>query len=311
LAAGLLAIASSAGAVTFTQFTSVNLGGDDAPCWAMDGNSVFYSSRATGFPYIFRKNLGDPMNTSGTRLTSGTTDEYQVAVAGDGAYVMIVEGDSLASRHLWRCPAAGGSPHTKVTFGPYYYLDPDWTGASPGLVAFATDRGGAGYQIWTLVPNGILPATSFTPVTGPGYSDQHPSFSPDGQRIVFSSNRGGGTQLFVSTWSGSSWGAPVQLSTGGGSKTSPCWSPNGMHIAYEVSSGGNSELWVMESNGTNARLVTSTGTYDARPCWSPEGDRLAFVSDRASGANYIWLAEAMSTPTVNQTWGRLKDLYRH
>ncbi len=307
-----LAAAGAVGAVTFTQFTSVNLGGDDAPCWSTDGGSVFYSSRATGFPYVFRKNIGDPVGTSGTRLTSGTTDEYQVTVAADGAYVMMVEGDSLSSRHLWRCPAAGGAPHTKVTYGPYYDIDPDWYGSGPGLVAFATNRGGAGYQIWTLVPNGTLAALIFTAVTDPGFTDTHPSFSPSGQQIVFSSTRGGGTQLFVSTWNGSSWDAPVQLTSGGGTKTNPCWSPNGLHIAYEVTSGGNSELWVMESNGTNPRLVTATGTYDARPCWSPEGDRLAFVSDRSStNHNYIWIADAMSTPTVNQTWGRLKGLYRH
>jgi len=191
--------ARPAGAMTFTQFTSSNLGGDDAPCWSMDGGAVFYSSRVTGFPYIYRKNLGDPVGTSGTRLTSGTTEEYEVTVSADGAYAIMVEGDSLASRHLWRCPATGGAPHTKVTYGPFYDLDPDWFGSGTGLVAFATNRGGAGYQIWTLVPNGTLAATTLTAVTGPGYNDMHPSFSPSGQQIVFASNRSGGSQLFVST----------------------------------------------------------------------------------------------------------------
>jgi len=308
-ALAVCAAPGAARAVTFTQFTSVNLGGDDAPCWTTDGGAVFYSSRAVGFPYIFRKNLGDPLGSSGTRLTSGTTDEYQVTASADGAYVMICEGDSLSSRHLWRCPATGGAPHTKVTYGPYFYIDPDWYGSSPGLVAFATNRGGAGFQIWTLVPNGTLAATAFTAVTGPGFNDFHPSFSPTGQQIVFASNRGGGAQLFVSTWTGSSWGAPAQLTSGAGTKASPCWSPNGRHIAYEVTSGGNAELWVVESNGTNARLVTSTGTYDARPCWSPDGNQLAYVSDR-SGAKYIWIAGDMVTPALSQTWGKLKDKYR-
>jgi Tol biopolymer transport system component len=309
--ATLVACASpgAARAVTFTQFTSSNLGGDDAPCWSMDGGAVFYSSRVTGFPYIYRKNLGDPVGSSGTRLTSGTTDEYQVTVSADGAYAIMCEGDSLSSRHLWRCPATGGAPLTKVTYGPFFYVDPDWFGSGTGLVAFSTNRGGAGFQIWTLVPNGTLPALTYTPVTGPGFNDMHPSFSPTGQQIVFASNRSGGSQLFVTTWSGSSWGAPAQLTSGGGTKANPCWSPNGLHIAYEVTSGGNAELWVVESNGTNARIVTTAGSYDARPCWSPDGNQLAFVSDR-SGAKYIWIAGEMSTPAANQTWGRLKDMYR-
>ena len=304
-----LPIRPADGAVSCTQFTAVNLGGDDAPCWSRDGNSVFYSSRATGFPYIFRKDIGTPMNTSGTRMTSWTFDEYQVAVASDDSYIMMCVGDSVNSRHLYRCPATGGVPLTKVTFGPYYYVDPDWYGAGSGMIAFASNRGGAGYQIWTLVPNGTLPAITFTQVTDAGHNDFHPSFSPDGQKIVFASDRGAGTQLFVTSWGGSSWGAPVALTSGGGTKARPSWSPNGMHIAYEVTSGSSSELWVVESNGTNPRLITSTGTYDARPCWAPDGDGLAFVSDR-SGAQYIWLANGMTTPAEPETWGRVKDRYR-
>ena len=298
-----------AGAVTFTQFTSQNLGGDDAPCWATDGGSVLYSSRVSGFPYIYRKNIGDPVSATGARLTTGTIDEYQVTVSADGAYALICRGDSLNSRHLWRCPATGGAPITQVTYGPFYDVDPDWYGSGTGQVAFSTNRGGAGYQVWTLVPNGALPAVTYEAVTGPGFNDFHPSFSPAGDQIVFSSDRSGGTQLFVSTRTGAGWGAPVKLTSGAGSKTNPCWSPNGFHIAYEISSGSSSELWVIDSNGTNPRLVTSTGTYDARPCWSPDGDRLAFVSDR-SGAKYIWLAEAMSTPAASRSWGFVKDLYR-
>jgi TolB protein len=196
-----------------------------------------------------------------------------------------------------------------VTAGPFYDVDPDWYGAGPGVVAFASNRGGAGFQIFTLVPNGTLPATAITQVTDAGHNDTQPSFSPDGQKIVFSSDRGSGTQLFVTTWNGSSWGLPVQLSTGAGNKTSPSWSPNGLHVAYEVSSGANSEIWVMESDGSNPRVVTTAGSYDARPGWAPDSDALAFVSDR-SGAKSIWLATGMSTPAANETWGRLKDRYR-
>ena len=69
----VLMLVSPAGAVTFTQFTSANLGGDDAPCWTMDGSAVFYSSRVFGLPYIYRKQLGDAMGSSGTRVTAGAT----------------------------------------------------------------------------------------------------------------------------------------------------------------------------------------------------------------------------------------------
>jgi Tol biopolymer transport system component len=296
-------------ALSYSQFTSLNLGGDDAPVWSHDGTAVYYGTRATGFPYIFRKDVGAPMNTTGARLTNWTFDEYQAAVSSDDAWVMLCVGDSLSARHLYRCPGAGGSPLTKVTYGPFFDIDPDWYGSSTGMVAFASNRGGAGFQIFTLVPNGTLPALQITQVTDAGHNDFHPSFSPDGTQIVFASDRGGGTQLFVTTWNGSAWGAPVQLTTGNGAKGAPDWSANGFHIVYEVTNGSNAEVWVVESNGTNPRMVTGAGTYDARPGWANDGNRLAFVSDR-SGAKYIWLADGLSTPSAPDTWGRVKALYR-
>jgi len=309
--AGLVPAARPASAaLSYQQFTSLNLGGDDAPVWAHDGSAVYYSSRAVGFPYVFRKTLGTPMDQTGTRLTGGSFDEYQVTVSADDQWAVLCVGDSLASRHLYRCPGTGGPPLTKVTYGPFYDIDPDWSSGATSVVAFASNRGGAGYQVWTVVPNGTLPAEVYTQVTDAGHADSHPSFSPDGQKIVFSSDRSGGSQLFTVTWNGSSWGAPAQLTTGNSEKARPDWSADGMHIAYEVATNhGGTEIWMVDGDGSNARLVTSGGSYDARPGWSSDGNKLAFVSDR-SGAKYIWLADGMTTPTASDTWGRIKALYR-
>ena len=313
LLAAFMCMAGPAGAaplaLSYQQFTSLNLGGDDAPVWSHDGTAVYYSTRATGFPYVFRKTIGSPMNTTGARLTNWTFDEYQAAISADDQWVLLCVGDTVNARHLWRCPSTGGDPLTKVTYGPFYDVDPDWIGSGNGMVAFASNRGGAGFQIWTLVPNGILPGGQLTQVTDAGHNDAHPSFSPDGTKIVFSSDRGSGTQLFVTTWNGSAWGAPIQLTTGGNAKQDPDWSADGMYLAYSVTTNNGTEVWIVQSDGTGAQLVTAAGSYDARPSWSSDGNHLAFVSDR-SGAKYIWLADGLYTPTASDTWGRVKALYR-
>lgn len=52
------------------------------------------------------------------------------------------------------------------------------------------------------------------PFCSPEYSVQHAVFTPDGKKIVFSSNMPGGFggfDLYTSTWNGTSWGNPVLL----------------------------------------------------------------------------------------------------
>jgi Tol biopolymer transport system component len=253
------------------------------------------------------------MGTTGARLTNWSFDEYQATVSADDQWVVLCVGDSLSSRHLYRCPSTGGPPLTQVTYGPFYDLDPDWSTGTSGVVAFASNRGGSGFQIWTVAPNGTLPAEVYAQVTDAGHNDSHPSFSPDGQQIVFASDRAGTSQLFTVTWNGSSWGAPVPLTTGGSAKSCPDWSADGQYIAYEVATGGGGgggiEIWLIHFDGTNAKLVTSGGSYDAKPAWANDGNKLAFVSDR-SGAKYIWLADGLTTPTAPESWGRIKALYR-
>ncbi len=309
----VLGVRRADAAMSFAQFTNQNLGGDSAPAWSSDGGFVYYSTRATGFPYIFRKATNAPLTDLGTRLTSWLNDEYSVTLCKDGLYAMIETADSLGARHLYRCPATGGAPLTKVTYGPHLDMQPSWWGSGATQeVAFSTDRGGAGYQIWTIVPNGTLPASVYTPVTGPGFNDFHPSFSPDGQKIVFSSDRAGGNQLFVCTRTAGGWSAPAVLTTGAGAKLDPAWSPNGLHIAYSVVSTGHTvstQTWIINADGSGAQLVTAAGSYDAQPSWAPSDNQLAFVSDQ-SGAKYIWLATGLSTPAATSTWGRLKGLYR-
>ncbi len=304
--------AYAAAAASYAQFTSLNLGGDNTPSWSSDGQYVFYSTRVTGLPYIYRKASAAPMNQSGTRLTAWEIEEFSASASSDGAWVVMEVRDTLSVSHLWRCPSAGGAPLTKMTHGPYADLHPQWWGTGPAQeIAFATSRGGAGYQIATLVPNGTQLATALTQVTGPGFEDLNPCWSPDGQQIVFSSNRAGAKQLFVVTREGAGWGAPVQLTSGGGGdKTNPAVSPSGLSIAYQRLGIGGTTLWIIDADGGNPRQVTDgSGSYDAEPSWSPLTSQMAFVSNR-SGAGYIWLINDVSTPAATTSWGRVKSTYR-
>ena len=59
--------------------------------------------------------------------------------------------------------------------------------------------------------------------------DTAPSFSPDGSKIVFESDRGGSQQIYVMEANG---GSPRRISFGDGRYATPVWSPRGDLVAF-------------------------------------------------------------------------------
>ena len=105
--------------------------------------------------------------------------------------------------------------------------------------------------------------------------EDHPSFSPDGERIAFRSNRDGGG-IFVMGRTGEA----VRRVTREG--FNPAWSPDGTRIVYAsmpqelrpANDEGFSELWVVSATGEDSTLLC--GCDATLPHWSPHGHRIAF-----------------------------------
>jgi hypothetical protein len=121
--------------------------------------------------------------------------------------------------------------------------------------------------------------------------DSTPSWSADGQQIIFASNKHGDRKWRLYAISpgevrgeGEEWGLGRM----------PAWSADGSRIAYQGcdTRGDNCAIWVMQPGGFNPAQLT-TDASDTAPAWSPDGKRLAFLSDR-QGAWAIYVLELQS-----------------
>lgn len=115
-------------------------------------------------------------------------------------------------------------------------------------------------------------------VTRSGGLNLLPSFTPDGNALVFTSYRYDNPDLFEVPVAG---GQAKRLSNRPGLNTGGRVSPDGSKIALTLSQDGNSEVYLLNRKGALVRRLTKAWGIDTSPSWSPDGKRLAFVSSRA------------------------------
>ena len=111
-----------------------------------------------------------------------------------------------------------------------------------------------------------------------------PAWTPDGEELLFPSNRTGRSGLWRISASG---GTPVRVPLAGTDPRQPA--VRGNRLAY-VQQTTDTNIWAVPTSGTGdpVRIVSST-LNDMTPNYSPDGRQIAFCSDR-SGSLEIWVA---------------------
>jgi len=118
--------------------------------------------------------------------------------------------------------------------------------------------------------------------------DVSPAFSPDGNKMVFVSNRSGSPQLYVLDLITNQ---VERLTYEGNYNTSPAWSKLN-RILFTGSADGNFDIYTISPDGKNLCRVTQGQGNNEDPCWSPDGRYIAFSSNRLGGNYHIFIANA-------------------
>lgn len=141
-------------------------------------------------------------------------------------------------------------------------------------------------------------------------NERDPAWSPDGTRIAFVSNRGGGVDnIFVMDAYGSN---VVQLTNREGANSSPTWSSDSRYIAFASTRSGDSEIWILDTTGEEDSInLTNDPAQDTAPAWSPDGTRIAFVSTRDTTSEDIYVYNLQDNSLINVSNNGVIDDDRH
>jgi Tol biopolymer transport system component len=131
--------------------------------------------------------------------------------------------------------------------------------------------------------------------------DGAPSWSPDGHRLVFSTERNGQSDIMAMEADGTGRRA---LTDTPGEDGAPAYSPDARRIAFETNRDGNFEIYTMDAEGHSPLRVTKHNATDRSPSWSPDGRRIAFLSDRDRRPEfdlYVMNADGSGTTRLTTT----------
>jgi serine/threonine protein kinase len=115
-------------------------------------------------------------------------------------------------------------------------------------------------------------------------TDRQPVYSPDGEWVLFSSNRGGNLDL----WSISrTTGEVRRITDDSASDWDPAFLPASEGIVWSTDRAGHFECWVADADGSNARRLTHDGVDAENPTATADGAWIVYASTNPDGPG-LW-----------------------
>jgi Tol biopolymer transport system component len=260
-----------------------------APVVSPDGLHIAFFSNRTGAEELFvistdgkgeRQLTATPDDKSALAWTADGKQILFSAFANDMSHLYAIDPDGTKQREIAAVPGRGPTLSPQGTRLLYM------TGAWTAMRLMLSDSDGSH-------PQAITDGSSIA-------WNNH--WSPDGQRIAFTSRSGPKSELaiFVMNADGTGRRQLSHFATGSGNVQWPVWSPDGHQLAIQVNrqQEHDAHIWIIDATTGDARkLAAHDQPYlDETPAWFPDGSRIAFQSNR-TGKMEVWVMSADGSGT--------------
>ena len=187
---------------------------------------------------------------TGDKTTSSTADEKVSDAAGD------------------KTPATDKDTQDKTDASIESFPMPP----STVRIVFAahSHKPSSGEEIFVMNTDG----TGITNISNSPEDERHPSWSPDGTKIAFTSERDGHAQVYVMNSDGS---GQTRITDSENKEFFPRWSPDGTKIIFSRGIDLRNDLFAINADGSGLMRLTETADISENyPDWSPDGKWIIF-----------------------------------